>query len=149
MKLLIPPPVVALLAGFIMWILAGQVGWLVAFSGQLMLACLAVACGVMIDLSALIAFRKARTTINPLSPDKTVTLVSTGVFRFTRNPMYLGLVFILAGWLIWLGQPLNIPVLFALIAYLTQFQIKPEEAVLVEKFGDTYLAYQRRVRRWI
>ena len=94
-------------------------------------------------------FMRARTTINPLRPQNTSALVTSGIYRFTRNPMYLGLALVLLGWSAFLCAAIALlgPVAFA--AYVTRFQIVPEERVLLAKFGATYSEYLSRVRRWI
>jgi len=71
------------------------------------------------------------------------------MYTFTRNPMYLGMLLLLIGWVFWVGNPLGVPMLFVYVWYLTRFQIKPEERVLAELFGDQYIDYMRQVRRWL
>lgn len=96
-----------------------------------------------------VCFWRVRTTINPLDPGKASYLVTNGIFRMSRNPMYLSLLLLLVAYAIrldsltiWLG-----PLIFA--AYVTRFQILPEERALAEKFGEAYLDYKHRTRRWI
>lgn len=150
MQLLVPPPLVGFLAGLIMWFLAREASMLTfSFMGQREAAYMLIATGFSIDIMAIASFRKAKTTINPLSPEKTSKLVVSGIYRFTRNPMYLGMLIILIGCAIWLGSALNVIVLAAFIAYITIFQIKPEEARLEELFGDELSAYMNKVRRWV
>lgn len=120
-----------------------------SFMGQREAAFILIAIGLSIDVMAIVSFRKAKTTINPLSPGKTSKLVVSGVYRFTRNPMYLGMLIILIGCAIWFGSVLNVIVLAAFVAYITIFQIKPEEARLEELFGDELRAYMNKVRRWV
>jgi protein-S-isoprenylcysteine O-methyltransferase Ste14 len=105
--------------------------------------------GVAIAVSGVIAFRRARTTTNPVHPGKASSLVRSGVYRITRNPMYLGVTIVLTGWAFGLGSAMTMigPMLF--VAYVTVFQIAPEERVLLGIFGDDYREYTRRVRRWI
>ena len=100
------------------------------------------------DLLGLLAFFRRGTTINPLRPAKASALVTGGIYRITRNPMYVGMAFLLAGWAVWLGAlwPFLGPVLF--VAYLTRFQILPEERILRGKFAE-FDAYATRVRRWL
>ncbi len=104
---------------------------------------------LIIDLWALGLFLRAHTTINPLRPLHTCALVTTGLYRYTRNPMYLGLVILLSGWGIYLGSLGPFCWLPVFIWILTIQQILPEEKMLAEKFGDAYRAYQTRVPRWI
>lgn len=113
------------------------------------LAGLPLAAGIALGAAALMKFRQARTSVNPVDLSKTSRLVSDGIFRITRNPMYLGLTLLLSGWAVWLGaaSPWLIPPLFVIV--ITIVQIIPEEQMLGRLFGEQYLAYQRRVARWI
>jgi protein-S-isoprenylcysteine O-methyltransferase Ste14 len=107
------------------------------------------AIGVVVALSGVMSFRRARTTVNPLKPETSAALVSTGVYSFTRNPMYLGMVLVLFAWAVYLASIWSLvgPVLFAL--YITRFQIIPEERVLDGLFGPPFAEYKKRVRRWL
>ena len=150
MKLLVPPPLVGLICGAIMWAIASY--WpemRFNFPLQNVLAFALIACGVAIDLVSVFAFYRAKTTVTPLAPQKASTLVVTGFYRFTRNPMYLGMLFILCGIAVWIGSPINVAVAITLFAYITTFQIRPEEDRLIEVFGDEYRAYMMQVRRWL
>lgn len=146
----LPPPLLALLlAGAATWLHGGvpardQAATL-QIAASLGLALLGVAC----DLSGLLAFRQAHTTINPLHPERSAVLVTGGIYRLTRNPMYIGLNLLLAAWAVWLGSLWAALMLPLGMAYLTRFQIQPEEAILREKFGSAYVDYCRRVRRWL
>jgi len=110
---------------------------------------LAAAVGVAIAVGARMRFRQVGTTVNPLDPSKASRLVTDGVFRVSRNPMYVGLVLLLIGWAIWLGSasPWLVPPLFVIV--LTVVQIIPEEQALSRRFGEQYLSYRRSVARWI
>ncbi|HUO71938.1 MAG TPA: isoprenylcysteine carboxylmethyltransferase family protein [Solirubrobacteraceae bacterium] len=99
-------------------------------------------------VTALIQFRRARTTVNPIAIDTASALVTDGIYTWTRNPMYLGLALLLAGWAIHLASlsaAFGPPIFVVLIQ---QFQIRPEEQALRAKFGDEYDRYARRVGRW-
>lgn len=120
-----------------------------AFPFQSVIAYLLIAIGVLIDLISINAFRKAKTTVTPLAPEKASKLVVNGLYRFTRNPMYLGLLLILSGVALLLGSPLNLAVLTTFVAYITAFQIKPEEERLSEIFRSEYENYRCQVRRWL
>lgn len=145
----IPPPVVALIVALLMWNLSAW--WLVVDmpAWRVPVALVLAALGVTLDLCALWVFRRARTTVNPLKPEKVSGFVREGVYRYTRNPMYAGLVLLLCAgavvlWspLAWLGPP-------AFVAYINRFQIAPEERVMRGRFGAEFEAYSQRVRRWI
>jgi protein-S-isoprenylcysteine O-methyltransferase Ste14 len=116
---------------------------------RLPLAVLLGALGVAAAIGGVISFRRARTTVNPLKPESSAALVSSGVYAFTRNPMYLGMALALLAWAVYLSSiwSLSGPVLFAL--YITRFQILPEERVLEGLFGTAFAAYRQRVRRWL
>jgi protein-S-isoprenylcysteine O-methyltransferase Ste14 len=145
----VPPPVVALVVAFLMWnasVWLGQAGapaWREAAVGLL------VALGVLCDLSGLWAFHRARTTVNPMKPTATSSLVTTGIYRWTRNPMYLGLVLLLTAGAVHLWSPWALLGPVAFVAYINRFQIGPEERVMHERFGEAYAAYCLRVRRWV
>ncbi|MCR9223996.1 MAG: isoprenylcysteine carboxylmethyltransferase family protein [Hyphomonas sp.] len=94
--------------------------------------------GTLIEAVSVFAFLRARTTVTPLKPEKASTLVVGGLYRVSRNPMYLGMLILLIGWALWLGNPASLLLLPVFVIYLTEFQIKPEEAALSEKLGPDY-----------
>jgi len=150
LELKIPPPAVAAIAAVAMWLLARALPALdLAIPAREPAAILAALIGIVADLAGLVEFRRARTTINPLKPHTATALVAGGIYQFTRNPMYLGLAFILLGWSIHLSNPACLAVLAAFIGYLDRFQIAPEERILASRFGDAFAAYRARVRRWL
>lgn len=146
----IPPPVVGLLVGVAMWAVAG-IGPQLGLPSQLrnVLTGLVVAAAGTFDLLGLLAFRASRTTINPLKPALTSALVTGGVYRLTRNPMYVGIALLLAAWAVWLSSLLPLAGLPVFVAYITRFQIQPEERALKKLFGEEFVAYASRVRRWL
>jgi len=150
MRPLMPPPVLGVFVGVIMWFVNRRfeaVG--VVLPGQFLIAVFLFATGVLIDLISVGFFIKARTTLNPIKLVTTRQLVTSGLYNFSRNPMYLGQFLILCGWAIWLGNILNLGLLAVFGFYLTYFQIKPEERALAQKFGAEYADYKSRVRRWL
>src|SRR5947208_13722393 len=139
MRLRIPPPILLLLAAGLMWMLDHWMPlaqWMGAPWNRL--GGLLAAVGIVIDVTALMGFRKAAPTVNPLDPSKASSLVTDGVFRVTRNPMYLGMVLLLIGWGVWLGSasPWLVPPLFVIA--VTVVQIIPEEQALRRRFGEQY-----------
>jgi protein-S-isoprenylcysteine O-methyltransferase Ste14 len=100
-------------------------------------------------VAAFLAFRKHRTTYHPQNVDKARTLLTSGIFGFSRNPMYLGMALVLAGWAFYLASPLAVLGVVFFVAYIQRFQIVPEERALGSTFGADYAAYCARVRRWI
>ncbi len=150
LDLKIPPPVVGLaVAGLVYGIarLVPEAG----FDHPLRpwVALVIAVTGLAIDLSALNAFFRHRTTANPLSPQRSSSVVTSGIYRFSRNPMYLGMLLLLTAWAVWRGNGAAFLALPLFVLYITVFQIKPEEQILRAKFGAPYEAYLRRVRRWI
>lgn len=149
-RIRIPPPVIALICAVTMWAvfkLASALNF--DFTGQKVIAGLVIGLGLSMDLISVKGFWSARTTINPIKIENASALVTGGLYRFSRNPMYLGLALVLSGWALWLGNPINVIGIAIFIGLMNALQIKPEEAVLAEKFGQEYRDYQRRVRRWI
>ena len=150
MKLVIPPPVLAMIATGVIWVLDNQLpGLRFALPFQKILALSLASAGFIIAGIAAGGFFKKKTTVNPHTPSKTSALVTDGIYKFSRNPMYLGLLFILAAWSFWLGNISALGVIIAFVVYMTIFQIKPEEEALLEIFGDDYRAYCKKTRRWI
>lgn len=150
LELKIPPPIAGLLVGLAMWALSlvgpsfGLLpGWRIAVVALLVLA------GLVVDLLGLLAFLGARTTVNPLRPERSSALVTGGIYRITRNPMYLGMALLLTAWAVHLGALAAWAGPVAFVLYITRFQIQPEERVLTELFGDDYRAWCARVRRWL
>ncbi len=150
MKTLIPPPLIGLIAAVLIWALSRYLPqYAVDFTGRTLIAGVFLGLGMIMDLIAIGAFRKARTTVNPLRPEKANELVISGLYKFTRNPMYLGMLFVLIGWSFWRGNLLASLPLIGFVTYITIFQIKPEEAALRERFGDSFANYRKTVRRWL
>jgi protein-S-isoprenylcysteine O-methyltransferase Ste14 len=110
---------------------------------------LLVLVGLGFDVAGLLAFRASRTTVNPLRPHRASALVSGGVYRITRNPMYVGLLLLLLAWAVHLAALWPLAVLPLFVLYIGRFQIAPEERALHRLFGDEYRAYVARVRRWL
>lgn len=107
------------------------------------------AAGIVIALLGVTTFRRAQTTVNPLNPQAASQLVQQGIFRNSRNPMYLGMLLVLFGWALWLADVSAFVPLPFFVWYLNQFQIKPEERALTALFGAAFLQYQQKVRRWL
>lgn len=150
LRLKIPPPLYLAAFAGLMWLLHQYLPllhWLPApwhWAGV-------VPAGVALlnDLWALALFFHARTTFNPIRPDRTQALVTTGPYRYTRNPMYVGMLLLLLGWAMWLGSlsPLLLVPLF--VPVLNTMQILPEEQILEQKFGQAYSDYKARTPRWL
>ena len=105
--------------------------------------------GLVIILFAIILFKKYQTTITPLNPSNATKLITDGIYKFSRNPMYLGLLFVLFGISIILNPTGGLFLIPLFILYLNIFQIVPEENAMVDLFKDEFLEYRKNVRRWI
>jgi protein-S-isoprenylcysteine O-methyltransferase Ste14 len=144
----VPPPVVGACAGALMlgaaWLLpvfAFVVPWLLAAAVALT--------GFVVSILGALEFRRARTTLNPLKPQEASALVSRGIFRWTRNPMYLGMALVLLGWGLYLGNFGALALIGLFVMYIDRFQIDPEERALQARFGEAFADYRKRVRRWL
>jgi protein-S-isoprenylcysteine O-methyltransferase Ste14 len=146
----IPPPVVAALLLALMWLLSTALPRVqVPTSPRLFVAIVVALIGAAFSIAGAVSFRRARTTVDPMHPERASALVTSGVYRITRNPMYVALLLLLLAWAIYLASPVSLagPVVF--IAFINRFQIEPEERVLAGLFGNPYVAYKSRVRRWL
>ncbi len=144
----LPPPLLALLCGWGMAQLApAWPQWPTGLRTVLILVLLLAA--VLLEGDAVWAFVQRRTTISPLQPQRSSVLVVDGFYRFSRNPMYLGMLCLLLAWAVWLGQWLALAGPLVFVLWLNRFQIAPEEQALLARFGSRYAAYCRRVRRWL
>jgi len=150
MELKIPPPVYMLFFFLIMWGFS-EVAPVQRFESYflMVLGVLLGAAGLLCILWAGGLFFRSNTTVNPFTPDKSSQLVVHGLYRYTRNPMYFGLLLMLIGWALYLGAVSAFFVLPFFIFTLNFFQVKPEERALERLFGDEYRTYKNKVRRWI
>lgn len=140
----IPPPILFVLALILMYCLPLYGQFAVPWWGLAFLLSIAL----VIALSAVVAFRQMRTTLSPLKPQDTCHLVTYGIFRFSRNPMYLSLVMILLVWWLWLGNLLAGFGLVGFVLYIHFVQIRFEERILRQKFGKDFSEYCRQTRAW-
>lgn len=150
LELRIPPPVVALVFALLIWLSSFLTpAYPFPLSARLAIASGIALLGLAVTFSGMIAFRRAKTTINPFTPTATTSLVSNGIYRITRNPMYVGLLLVLTGWAVYVSSLSGALLLPLFVLYIHQFQIKPEERVLASIFGADYDAYKARVGRWL
>jgi protein-S-isoprenylcysteine O-methyltransferase Ste14 len=150
LELRVPPPAVFLLCATAMWLLSAWMPALtVEFPWRGAVACALLAAGSTVAFAGVAAFRRYRTTVNPMHPESTTALITAGIYGFTRNPMYVGLLLALMGWAAWLASMVALVMLPVFVAYLGRFQIEPEERALATRFGEEFTAYCRRVRRWV
>jgi len=149
-ELKIPPPLVALVLAFLMWLTPAVAGLVQSPDPARMLCAVVLVCiGQSISIAGIVAFRRAKTTVNPIKARLASALVIRGVYRYTRNPMYLGILLTLLAWAVFLANPIAVLWVVVYVLYITRFQIIPEERVLASLFGAEYEAYKGRVRRWV
>jgi protein-S-isoprenylcysteine O-methyltransferase Ste14 len=146
----IPPPIIGLACAGAMYFAAqySPVMPMAALGKWVLVGAFALS-GLALDFSGLMAFLRRHTTINPLHPEKSSALVTGGIYTLSRNPMYLGMACLLLAWAISLQSPAALLGVPAFMAYITRFQIKPEERMLEKLFGGEFTAYRQRVRRWL
>lgn len=152
LELRIPPVVLAWVFALAMWGLAwvmpspiGVLPATLATTLALLLLCAGVLCAVL----GVLAIRRAQTTVNPFTPQDTSVLVISGIYRYSRNPIYLGFLLALIAWWLYLGSwsaALPLPVF---VLCMNRLQIQPEERALAAKFASQFSAYTLAVRRWL
>jgi protein-S-isoprenylcysteine O-methyltransferase Ste14 len=150
LELKIPPPAVAALIAIAIWGISVftpsiEVSARVRGGAAVLLALT----GAVVSILGIVSFRIARTTINPMQPETTTSLVCSGVYRLTRNPMYVGVLFVLVAWTIFLSSAWALLGPLAFVVYMNRFQIGPEERALSARFGAEYSNYKSKVRRWL
>jgi protein-S-isoprenylcysteine O-methyltransferase Ste14 len=150
LEIKIPPVLVTAVFALLMWLvsilLPGitipvslRVGGLIAL----------ITVGALFSISGVVSFRKAKTSVNPLTPDACSSLVSSGIYKKTRNPMYVGFLFFLIGWGLFLSNLFSLALCASFFLYMNRFQIQPEEEILKSLFGEDFLTYKSQVRRWL
>jgi protein-S-isoprenylcysteine O-methyltransferase Ste14 len=148
LELKVPPLALVFLFGALMWLASANSAFTIALPWRSAFAFIFYAIGSAIVLAGVLTFRRMKTTVNPLTPEATTTMVTSGIYRFTRNPMYLGFLLILVGWAINLSHLLAFAFLPLFVWYMNRFQIHPEERALSTKFSEAFTRYKRSVRRW-
>jgi protein-S-isoprenylcysteine O-methyltransferase Ste14 len=150
LALKIPPLVLLALVGLASWLVCRLLPRL-SFELPLRFTCVAglVALGAAFSLGGVVTFFRAQTTIDPRYPDNAARLVVSGVYRISRNPMYVGDLLFLAAWAALLSNLAAFAALPLFVAYMNRYQIAPEERALHAKFGSAFTEYERAVRRWL
>jgi protein-S-isoprenylcysteine O-methyltransferase Ste14 len=151
LELKVPPVAWFVAAAAAMWLL-GMLMPIGAFSfpGQLLVASLLLLAGGLLGLAGVRAFLRAGTTANPMEPTRVSRLVVNGIYRHTRNAMYLALLLALIAWGVWLGNLVALLLVAgSFVLVMNRWQIQPEERALEALFGEEFRAYKRQVRRWL
>lgn len=146
----IPPLLLVVIFGAAMWVVASLTPPLGIHGAILnVIAIVVFGLGTLFPVAGVVAFRQAQTTVDPRTPEASSALVSSGVYQYSRNPMYVGFAFWLLAWAIFLGSGWALLGVVGFVLYMNRFQIAPEERALRELFGDTFRDYEQRVRRWL
>ncbi|MBL8199411.1 MAG: isoprenylcysteine carboxylmethyltransferase family protein [Chromatiales bacterium] len=146
----IPPPLVGLLMGTVAWLASSAFAPTgIGFPVRLTLAVALVLLGFALAGAGARTVSRAKSTLNPVKPETATALVTAGIYRYTRNPMYLGMAACLLAWSAWLGTLAGLIGAPLFVLYMNRFQIAPEERALSRLFGAEFSAYQSRVRRWL
>ncbi|TAL90355.1 MAG: isoprenylcysteine carboxylmethyltransferase family protein [Candidimonas sp.] len=150
LELMVPPPIVMLVTALVMWLLSVFLpGFTLHALHSVTAAAIIGLAGLSLGMAGIIAFKRAQTTVDPRRPGSASTLVTSGIYRLTRNPMYLGILLVLIAWAIFLGNGLSLLFAFAFAMYIHRYQIRPEERFLQQKFGTDFASYKAKVRMWI
>lgn len=150
LELKIPPVLVGIIFVILMWLIAqltSEANTLKEYRWGLFLTFFSV--GVIFALLGVASFKRAETTVNPVTPNASSSLVTSGIYQYSRNPMYVGFFFMLLGWALLLSNVFAVALTWFFVLYLNRFQIKPEEKALRELFGVAFCEYEKRVRRWL
>ena len=144
----IPPPIVALISGLAIYFsrnfFPDHHGLILDF-----LSLLLFISGIILIRTAFVSFKNYQTTINPINLTKTSSLVNTGIFKYTRNPMYLGMVFILLSITLKFNLYGGLIIIVIFFSFITKFQIIPEEKAMEKLFGQEFKNYKKKTRRWL
>lgn len=150
LELKIMPPIVTVITAALTVIVSLVTPALqIPIVARVLLAVLIFALGGVCAVGGFRAFGRARTTTDPTAPQNASSLVTSGIYTITRNPMYLGMLLVLVAIAVLLANPWCLLGPVAYIFYITRFQIMPEERILTAKFGADYTSFMTRVRRWI
>jgi protein-S-isoprenylcysteine O-methyltransferase Ste14 len=149
LELMLPPVPLMLIVAFSMWLIDRFTPATLLFSHQSFLAYGLLMIGLLFIFPAAISFFKAKTTVDPRAPHKSNVLVISGLYKISRNPMYVGMVLCLFSLGLAQGNIISVFISVGFALYLTHFQIKPEERFLTKRFGEQYQQYCANVRRWI
>ncbi len=150
LELKIPPGLLGLITALGMWVISWATPTFgFTLPGRFFISAHLVLLGAAISIPAIVSFRRAKTTVNPTTPEAASSLVVSGIYKFTRNPMYLGMLLVLTAWTVYLANSLAFVLIPAFVLYMNRFQIRPEERALESLFVREFSAYKNRVRRWL
>ena len=150
LSLKIPPVAQTIVAILLIWLLDRYAPiYHIKFIYQSIVAGTLIGIGAIVALSGVFAFIKLNTTVDPRYPEKASELVIIGIYKYSRNPMYLGILFVITGIAVYFGALSSVFVISPFVAFINKYQIVPEEVALQEKFSENYTRYAQNVRRWL
>ena len=144
----IPPPLLVVILVVSNYFSSKKID-LIHLPNQDFISILILLIGMLILINPIFKFIKSKTTIDPIKFKKVNKLITSGIYKYSRNPMYLGLLMIVISTSIFFLNILSITTPFLFYCWINRFQIKREEIFLTEKFGKEYLLYMTKTRRWI
>ena len=144
----IPPPIVTFICGTTIYFSKSFFNQFFSYSNNIISLFLLIL-GLFVFISAVRSFRKQKTTVNPLEPKQASSLVTSGIFKYSRNPMYLGMLIILLSISFKFNLVGGIVISLSFYLFITKFQILPEEVAMNELFGNEFIDYSKKTRRWI
>ncbi|MGO4999032.1 methyltransferase family protein [Oceanisphaera sp. W20_SRM_FM3] len=151
----LPPPLITGFAALMIWLTSAWFGKHalaelgLPFALPAWLAIVVALAGLSVILVSAQTLRCANTTLLPFAPERATALVTTGIFNYSRNPIYVGDALLLLAWALWFGVAINLLWLALFVLYMSKVQIAAEEQALSHKFGAAYQTYCQRVRRWL
>ena len=144
----IPPPILVLILASSNYFSSKKID-LIHLPNQDLISILILLIGMLILINPIFKFIKSKTTIDPIKFKKVNKLITSGIYKYSRNPMYLGLLMIVISTSIFYLNIFSITTPLFFYFWINRFQIKREEIFLTEKFGKEYLLYKAKTRRWI
>ena len=149
LTLLVPPVILVIIFATMMWIITKSIPFFSVSHIHYAIPLFMVITGIFLILMSSVAFLGQKTTLNPMKPESASVLIKTGLYQYSRNPIYLGLATILLGWGLYLNNIMALLLITVFVYYMNRFQIKPEEKALRQIFGVQFEEYKNRVRRWL
>lgn len=150
LELKIPPALLVLIVALFMWLTAHYLSTISIPAGLRYFGFATfLLCGIVIIIIGGLRFKAASTTVNPITPNASSSLVTSGIYKYSRNPMYIGFLLMLIAWSVFLTSLFALALTTVYVSYINRFQIQPEEKALESIFGDQYLRYKSNVRRWL
>ena len=144
----IPPPILVLILVSSNYFSSKKID-LIHLPNQDLISIIILLIGILILINPIFKFIKSKTTIDPIKFTKVNKLIISGIYKYSRNPMYLGLLMIVISTSIFFLNIFSITTPFLFYCWINRFQIKREEIFLTEKFGKEYMLYKTKTRRWI